>query len=178
MPPDTGTSARKLKIQIEVRDADILAFEGDGIVLPTNSEGLMLESLTARVKDAGGRGIEEEVKRSSPIAVGAAVVTKGGSLPFAYIIHCPVTEQPGMKVAVENIRRATRAGLLAATHVQLEKLAIPGIGFGENGVPHDEAARAVIDEVRGYRGPHPSQVVLIETDPEMLFAFRQQLGEI
>jgi O-acetyl-ADP-ribose deacetylase len=174
---ESSGSSRKSKIHIEVRQADLLTFEGDGIVVPTISEGHMVESIAARVKQASGKTIEEEVLRSAPIAVGAAVVTGGGALPFKHLIHVPVTEEAGMKIGVENIRRATRAGLLAATHVHLESVAIPGFGTGELGVAQDEAARAIIDEIRGYRGTHPVSVCLMDTDPDMVESFQIELGE-
>ena len=112
-----------------------------------------------------------------PLAVGAALVTDGGKMSVDYIIHTPIMEQPGMRVGVENIRRATRAGLLAATHYQLDSLGIPGMGYGENGVPHDEAARAIIDEVRAYKGQGPSQVTLMDRSDDMYEAFITELGE-
>ena len=173
MPSD---SARKLKAQIELIEADFLTFDGDGIFVPTISEGYMVEALAARVKKAAGEIVEQEVVKSAPIAVGAAVATTAGALGIRYVIHVPVIELPGMKIGVENIRRATRAGLLAATHYQMERVAIPGIGYGEMGVPFDEAARAIIDEVKAYRATHPNAVVLMDTNPEMVDAFRQHLG--
>jgi O-acetyl-ADP-ribose deacetylase len=167
-----------MKAQIEIRTADLLDFEGDGIVVPTVSEGFMIEGTAARVKAVAGKTVEDEARKSAPIAVGAAIVTSAGALSVRHIVHVPVTEQAGMKIGVENIRRATRAGLLASTRFQLERIAIPGIGFGEIGVPCDEAARAIIDEVRAYRGAHPALVVLLDTDPEMVAAFSQMLGDI
>jgi O-acetyl-ADP-ribose deacetylase len=175
---DGGSDSGKMHAQIEVRASDLLTFDGDGIIVPTISDGLMVEGVAACVKAAAGKEVEDEVRRSAPIAVGAAVVTSGGALSVRHIVHVPLTEHPGMKVGVENIRRATRAGLLASTHFQLERIAIPGFGNGEIGVPCDEAARAIIDEVRAYRGAHPVYVVLLDQDPEMIAAFSEMLGDI
>jgi O-acetyl-ADP-ribose deacetylase (regulator of RNase III) len=121
--------------------------------------------------------VEEEVIQSAPIAVGAAVVTEAGALDAQFLIHVPTVDAEGDKIGVENIRRATRAGLLAATHYKMERIAIPGFGYGEVGVPYDEAARAIIDEVRAYRGNHPEMIALIDEDEIMLAAFKQELGE-
>jgi len=175
---DSGSDSGKMRVQIEIRTGDLLAFDGDGIVVPTISEGLMVDGVAARVKAAAGQEVEDEVRRSAPIAVGAAVVTSGGALAVRHIVHVPLTEHLGMKIGVENIRRATRAGLLASTRFQLERIAIPGIGSGEIGVPSDEAARAIIDEVRAYRGSYPTHVVLLDEDGEMIAAFSQMLGDI
>lgn len=165
------------RILIELRQGDPLSYEGDALVLPTVSEARMVEPLAARVKAAAGRVVEEEAVRSAPIAVGAAVVTGAGELTSVrQVIHVPLVEQPGMKVGVENVRRATRASLLAANHVQLPRIAIPGFGYGELGVPYDEAARAIIDEIRAFRGSCPQTVALIDTELNMLMALREELG--
>jgi O-acetyl-ADP-ribose deacetylase len=162
-------------MQIEIRQADLITFEGDGIIVPTVSDGLMTEGVASRVKASAGQDVETEAVKFAPVAVGASIGTSAGKLSVKMIIHAPLVEKIGLRVGVENIRRATRAGLLAATHFQLDKVAIPGMGTGENGVPVDEAARAIIDEVRAYRGAKPSVVVLLDTDPEMVEAFSTEL---
>ena len=95
-----------------------------------------------------------------------------------HLIHVPLIEESGMRVGIENIRRATRAGLLGATRLGLDSVAIPGIGYGETGVPHDEAARAIVDEAMAYRGPHPTSVVLVDQDERMVAAFDLQTQEV
>ena len=145
--------------------------------MPAFSDGRMVEGLAARIKRKGGDLVEELATQSAPIAVGAALVTPGGKLGVTHVIHAPIIEQVGLRIGVENIRRATRAGLLAATHFRFEKVAIPGMGYGEGGVPYDEAARAIIDEIRAYKVTPPCEVVLMDTHREMVRAFRTQLGE-
>ncbi|MCC6751191.1 MAG: macro domain-containing protein [Deltaproteobacteria bacterium] len=154
-------------MQIELRNSDVLTFEGDGIIVPTISEGQMVEGVAARIRALVGPSIEEEVTKHAPIAVGAAFVTAAGPLPVKHLIHVPLAEAVGMRIGIENIRRATRAGLLGATKFGLERVAIPGMGYGELGVPHDEAARAMIDEALAYKGTHPSLVVFMDEDPDM-----------
>jgi O-acetyl-ADP-ribose deacetylase (regulator of RNase III) len=78
-----------------------------------------------------------------------------------------------MRIGIENVRRATRASLLAADHYQMEQIGIPGIGYGENGIPYDETARAILDEIRAFRGDNPKSVVLLDTDTTMITSFRQ-----
>lgn len=164
-------------MKIDVVKQDVLEFEGDALVLPTTSSCQMNEGLAARVKAIAGERVEEEVLKSAPVAVGAAVGTRPGRLNVNRIIHVPVIEQNGLKIPIENIRRATRAGLLASTHFQLEKIAIPGFGYGEFGVPHDEAARAILDEIRAYRTTYPSYIALIDMDHDMLEAFVNEIED-
>lgn len=170
-------SSTEITTQIDVQNADLLTFDGDAILVPTISDGMMVEGIAARVKKAAGGDVEADAATHAPIAVGAALVTEGYKLKAPHIIHAPIMEQPGMRVGVENIRRATRAGLLAATYYEMEHIAIPGMGYGENGVPHDEAARAIIDEVRAYKGETPSQVTLMDGGQEMFDSFISELGD-
>jgi len=161
-------------MHVEVRQADLLTFEGDGMLIPTNSAGLMTEGVAARAKTLAGQEIEDQVAAHSPIAVGAATATEAGPMHVRRLIHAPLLEAPGARVGVENIRRATRAALLTATHLELEQIAIPGMGYGETGVSHEEAARAIIDEVVGYKAPFPNAVVLMDEDPAMYAALKAQ----
>ncbi len=170
-------SSTEITIQIDVLKKGLLSFEGDAILLPAVSDGMMMKGLAKRVKKAAGADVEKEAASHAPIAVGAALVTDPGKLKVNYIIHSPIVEQAGMRIGVENIRRATRAGLLAASHYGMNHIAIPGMGYGDNSVPHDEAARAIIDEVRAYKGENPAFVTLMDADLEMYESFITELGE-
>ena len=127
-------------IKIELLNGDVLDHEGDALLIPSNSQGLMVEGLAGRVRHAIGQDVENEVRAHEPIAVGAALITGAhGKLRVRKLVHSPLMETPGERMTIENVRRCTRAALLAAQHGEIEKLIMPGIGYGENGVPHDEA---------------------------------------
>jgi O-acetyl-ADP-ribose deacetylase (regulator of RNase III) len=111
----------------------------------------------------------------APIAVGAAVVTSAGRLYARHVIHAPTMEEPGIRIGVENVRRATRAALIAAAVNGLETIAVPGMGTGDGGVDPDEAARAIVDEIRAHRGARPSVIYLLAVDDYMLTAFEDAL---
>ena len=159
-------------MQLEIRQGDILSFEGDGLVLPTISDGQMCDGLAARAKRIVGEDIERDVCNHTPIAVGAAIVTDAPRMSVRHLIHVPLVEELGMRVGIENVRRATRAGLLAALRHELANVAVPGLGYGEEGVPHDEAARAIIDELNAFKRDFPTTVALIDEDEDMIDAFR------
>jgi O-acetyl-ADP-ribose deacetylase (regulator of RNase III) len=80
-----------------------------------------------------------------------------------------------MKIGVENVRRATRAALLAAARLNYQTIAFPTIGTGVGGVPFDEAARAMVDELRAHRQPQPQTVYLIVPRQELCPAFEEAL---
>jgi O-acetyl-ADP-ribose deacetylase (regulator of RNase III) len=165
-------------IRIDVRSGDILDFEGDAILVPTASDGRMTEGLAARIKQRLGNRVEAEVVAHAPIAVGAALLTSAGEpLKVKHLIHSPVVETTGQRTGVENIRRCTRAGLLCVRHYRLERIGIPGLGQGDLGVPEDEAARAILDEINGFRtSSHPTTITLIDEDPIVIDAFEALLG--
>ena len=165
------------KIQIDIQQADLLTAAEDAVVIPTLSDGRMAEGIARRARRLGGPEVEEGATRCAPIAVGAAVMTTAGELPAKNVIHVPIIEQQGMRMGVENIRRATRAALLAATHYNLARIAVTGMGYEDGTVPLDEVARAIIDEVRAYKSTPPNEVVLMDTNESMLKAFHAELGE-
>ena len=160
---------------IHVAVGDLTQLTVDAIVNPSNSLGIMQGGVSGSIREAGGAAIEEEARASAPIAVGAAVVTGAGHLFCKQVIHVPTMEEPGMKIGVENVRRATRAALLAAARFNHQSIAFPAIGAGGGGVPFDEAARAMVDELRAHKQPQPSTTWLIVSRIEMVPAFEEAL---
>src|SRR3954464_3111609 len=115
-------------MQIHLAKSDITLMAVDAVVNPANSLGIMGGGVSAALSRKGGPAIQKEAMSLAPIAVGAAVVTNAGTLFAKQVIHPPAMEQPGMKIGVENVRRATRAALLAAARNNIDLIAIPGWG--------------------------------------------------
>jgi O-acetyl-ADP-ribose deacetylase (regulator of RNase III) len=160
---------------IHVAMGDLTQLTVDAIVNPANSLGIMGGGLAAAIRGVGGQIIEDEARASAPIAVGAAIVTTAGELFCKSVIHAPTMEEPGMKIGVENVRRATRAAMLAAARLNFMTIAFPALGTGVGGVPLDEATRAMVDELRAHRRPMPQTVYLIATNTETVRAFEEAL---
>lgn len=158
-------------MQIHVAKSDLSDLPVDALVCPANSLGIMANGVAEALKARGGQQVEDEARLAAPIAVGAAVVTTGGGLFAKYVIHAPTMEEPGMKIGVENVRRATRAALIAAARNNFETIGMPGMGTGVGGVPVDEAARAMVDELRAHKAPLPATVYLVGTNEMLLTAF-------
>jgi O-acetyl-ADP-ribose deacetylase (regulator of RNase III) len=161
-------------MQIHVARSDLTDMPVDAVVCPGNSHGSMEGLVPASLKARGGQTIEDEARSSAPIAVGAAVVTGGGELFAKHVIHAPTMEEPGQKIGVENVRRATRAALIAAARHQFETIAMPGMGTGA-GVPIEETARAMVDELRAHKHPKPATIYLVATSDGLLMAFEMAL---
>lgn len=162
-------------MQVHVAKADLTLLPVDAIVNPANSLGIMGGGAASAIKRRGGERIQQEAMDCAPIAIGAAVVTTAGKLFAKAVIHAPTMEEPGLRVVIESVRRATRAALIAASVNDFEMIAMPGIGTGTGGVDRDEAARAMVDELRAHRSPKPQTVYLVDTDDRMLVAFEEAL---
>lgn len=161
-------------MQVHVAQAELANLPVDAIVNPGNSRGIMGGGISAAIRLAGGDDIQAEAMDKAPIAVGAALVTHAGDLPAKHVIHVPTMEEPGEIIGVENIRRAARAALIAANANQFQVIGIPGMG-GIAGVPPEDAARAIVEELRAHRKSFPETIYLVDTDMDMVHAFEEAL---
>lgn len=163
------------RMQVHVAQADITNLPVDAIVNPANSLGIMGGGVAGAIRHHGGDQIQAEAMARAPIAIGAALVTGAGELPARFVIHAPTMEEPGMKIGAENVRRAARAALIAADANKYQVLAIPGMGTGVGGVAMDEAARAIVEELRAHKRPHPETIYLVDMNAAMVVAFEEAL---
>jgi O-acetyl-ADP-ribose deacetylase (regulator of RNase III) len=162
-------------MKIHVARADIAAMPVEAVACPANSRGTMNSGVALALRARGGEAIEQEAVACAPIAVGAAVVTTGGQLAAKHVIHAPTAEEPGGKVTIENIRRATRAALIAAARNNFSTMALSGMGTGVGGLPPEEATRAMVDEIRAVRQSPPATLYLVDLDDTVVAAFEEAL---
>nr|HEX4314972.1 macro domain-containing protein [Kofleriaceae bacterium] len=162
-------------MQVHVAKAELWTLPVDAIVNPANSLGIMGGGISGMLKRQGGEVIQQAAMAASPIAVGAAIVTTAGQLPAKHVIHVPTMEEPGMKIGAENVRRAARAALIAADRNNFKVIAIPGIGTDLGDVPIEEAARAIVEEVRAHRRPCPETIYLVDTNDVMIANLEEAL---
>lgn len=162
-------------MQVHVAKAELWTLPVDAIVNPANSLGIMGGGISGMLKRQGGEVIQQAAMAASPIAVGAAIVTTAGQLPAKHVIHVPTMEEPGMKIGAENVRRAARAALIAADRNQFKVIAIPGIGTDLGDVPIEEAARAIVEEIRAHRRPCPETIYLVDMNELMVANLEEAL---
>lgn len=162
-------------MQIHVTNADITELEVDGIVSPANAQGVMDRGVAAAIRDRGGEEIQEETMARAPVPVGAAIVTPAGSLPAKRVIHTPIMDEPGTKIGAENVRRATRAALIAAHASEIATLALPPLGTDTGSISVEEASRAIVEEIRAHRKAHPAEVYLVSNSAEIVATFEEAL---
>lgn len=162
-------------MQVHIARADIWTLPVDAVVNPANSLGIMGGGIGGAIRNHGGLVIQQAAMQAAPIAVGAALVTTAGQLPAKNVIHVPTMEEPGMKIGAENVRRAARAALIAADRNNFKVIAMPGIGTDLGEVPFDEAARAIVEEIRAHRRPNPETIYLVDQNQEMIDALEEAL---
>jgi len=162
-------------MQVHVARAEIVTLPVDAIVNPANSLGIMGGGLPGMIRRHGGDSIQQAAMAAAPIAIGAAIITAAGQLPCKHVIHVPTMEEPGVKIGAENVRRAARAALIAADINEFKVIAFPGMGTDLGDVPCDEAARAIVEEIRAHRRTFPETIYLVDTSEVMVEAFEEAL---
>ncbi|MCS7308215.1 MAG: ADP-ribose-binding protein [Aquificaceae bacterium] len=162
-------------MRIEVVHGSILEVMTDAIVNPANSLGFMGGGVAGVIKRAGGEQIEREAVSKAPIPVGSAVLTTAGSLKFKGVIHAPTMEKPAMMTTEEKVIKAVRASLKLACDVGFESIAMPGMGTGVGGLAKDTSARAMIEEIRGFKPKSLRLVILVDVDDVMVECWRKLL---
>jgi len=164
-----------MKIQIMVIQGSILDVDAQAIVNAANSSGAMGGGVAGVIRRAAGQEVEKEAILQAPIPVGRAVLTSSGTTSFQGIIHAPTMPKPAMRIPAENVGKATRAALTVADDNGFSSLAIPGMGTGVGGVAPTDAAIRMITEIQSFLPKSLTRVILIDLDPSMVKAWREQL---
>lgn len=164
-------------MEIVAMQGSLLDADADAIVNAANSLGLMGGGVAEIIKKAAGKEVEEEAKKSAPIAVGKAALTSAGNLKFKGIIHAPTMEIPGIRIVTVNIVKATKAALKLADESGFSKIAFPGMGTGIGGVKKDVSAGAMIETIKDFKAQNLKKVLLIDVDSEMVDEWRKALAK-
>ena len=162
-------------MKIEVLLGSLLDVKVDAIVNPANSYGFMGGGVAGVIKRAGGEEIEKEAVKKAPIPVGSALLTTAGKLPFKGIIHAPTMEEPAMETTEEKVRKAVRASLELAENMAFESIAMPGMGTGVGRLPKDVACRAMVEEIKAFKGKNLKRVVLVDIEEQIVEEWKKNL---
>ncbi|HEX7051577.1 MAG TPA: macro domain-containing protein [Longimicrobiales bacterium] len=153
---------------IEIRHADLTRVAAGAVLRSVAADGSAVTPLMRRLELAAGPEVAAQCQRLGELPVGSAVITAGGALPAAYLIHVAVrsVDQP---VTADGVRRALSNGLRRAVEWEIETLAVPPLGLGAGNLDAEEAAGIMIpvlvEHLRTAR--HPREViVVVESDYE------------
>lgn len=172
---------RKLSIQLEgtqleLVEGDITELEVDAIVNAANENLQLGTGVAGAIRDKGGPSIQEECDRIGGTAVGTAVITGGGALKAAHVIHA-VGPKMGEGEEDRKLASAVRASLALADRHGLKSLAMPAISTGNFGFPMDRAARILLTEVYRYLqgGTKIERVVIVLFTDDDFEIFKREL---
>lgn len=177
----TGQAVRrgtKANMEIVVQEADAFTIEADGLAYAGTTAGTMGDAMGDQILELVGPDLLQETLDTAPIAVGAATVNVVSGLNADAVIYAPVMLAPGDRITVENIRRCTRATLVAVCAKHLDTVILPAILPSSDDMSIAEAARAMIDELRGFRSDHDFVVYLVHEDPEVIDALNRVLDSV
>jgi O-acetyl-ADP-ribose deacetylase (regulator of RNase III) len=169
--------------RLRIVQGDITKLDTTAIVNAANTSLLGGGGVDGAIHRAGGPQILAECQqiraRQGGCKVGEAVITSGGRLPAAYVIH---TVGPhwngGQKGEPEKLASCYRNSLQLATAKQLKSVAFPGISTGIYGYPKPEAAAVAVREVQQWLAAHeyPKEVVFVVFDDEAKELYEQEVA--
>ena len=170
--------------RLQLVQGDITRQPVSAIVNAANSSLLGGGGVDGAIHRVGGPAILEECRairaRQGGCKTGEAVITTGGRLPAAHVIHTvgPVWNG-GHKGEPELLANCYRNSLRLAEEHQLERVAFSSISTGVYGYPKQEAAAIAVREVRQWLATHewPRSVLLVVFDDENRQAYERELAD-
>lgn len=147
---------------IRVVKAELESVEAEAILRPVDSS---LEAVTpaGRALEAGvGSGVMERLRRMGETPPGGALVTPGGDLPAAFLVHVVVRsrEEP---LSEPVARRALVNGLRQASEWTMASLALAPLGMGPGGFDAETSARLMVPVLQDHLGSaeYPREIVIV-----------------
>lgn len=180
MPRSADLAARIRLVQGDITRQPVAA-----IVNAANSSLLGGGGVDGAIHRAGGPQILEECRRirarQGGCKAGEAVITSGGRLPAAHVIHTvgPVWNG-GHRGEPELLASCYRNSLRLAAENQLNSVAFPGISTGIYGYPKKEATAIAVREARAFLADNavPATVTFVVFDDESRRIYEQELAKV
>lgn len=166
-------------VLFQVVQGDITTVETDAVVNAANNHFWMGGGVAGAMKRAGGGNIESEAMSQGPQQVGESVVTDGGALPAAYVIHAAVMGQD-LQTSAVAIGDATRSSLERAVELGIASIAFPAFGTGVGGFPPLDSAqamvRAALSFIEGAQTPKLKRILFVLFSAELRDVFWHALS--
>ncbi|TXT53318.1 MAG: hypothetical protein BAJALOKI2v1_1050009 [Promethearchaeota archaeon] len=134
---------------IKLKKGDITEMSTDAIVNAANAQLVMGGGVAGAIRNKGGREIQKECDKKSPISVGEAVITTGGNLKARFVIHA-VGPRMGEGDEEEKLKNATISSLKVMDENNLETISFPAISTGIFGYPIEKCAQIMISSSMEY----------------------------
>lgn len=134
---------------LELVQGDITEMETDAIVNAANSALKLGGGVASAIARKGGPRIQEQCDRIGGTFVGGAVITTGGNLKAAHVIHA-VGPRMGEGDEDKKLRNATLNSLKLADEHHLKSIAFPAISTGIFGFPMDRCVKIMLGTAIAY----------------------------
>jgi len=115
----------------------------DGLLRPVRSDLAPVSNASRDVVLDAGEELQERLSRMGILPVGGAVLTPGGRLAAAFLIHAVVMSEDEPQSAL-SVQRALRNGLRRATDWGHGSLALPPFGMAAGTADPEDSARVVV----------------------------------
>jgi len=164
---------------LELVQGDITEMETDAIVNAANSALKLGGGVASAIARKGGPRIQEECDRIGGTFVGGAVITTGGNLKAAHVIHA-VGPRMGEGDEDKKLRNATLNSLKLADKHHLKSIAFPAISTGIFGFPMDRCVKIMLGTAIAYLNGDTGleRVVFCLYDTEAYRIFNQELENL
>ncbi len=134
---------------IILAECDITDLAVDAIVNAANAQLVLGGGVAGAIRMKGGPAIQAQCHEIAPISVGQAVITTGGKLKAAHVIHA-VGPRMGEGDEEEKLNSATVNSLKVADNNNLSTIAFPAISTGIFGFPLDKCAKIMLAATSEY----------------------------
>jgi len=154
--------------ELKLEKGDLTKYAVDAIVNAANPSLMGGGGVDGAIHRAGGRAILREcrqiIAKIGRLPPGKAVITTGGNLPAANVIHTvgPIW-RGNPEPAARILACAYRESLVLADKMAIKTIAFPSISTGAYGYPLEGAARVALTTIKMYLEgeTHLQQVVLV-----------------
>jgi len=114
------------------------------LLRPIRADMVPVSAASRDLDLAAGERMRDRLEHMGLIPVGGAVVTPGGDLSAAFVIHV-VVSAPDEPETSANVQKALRNGLRRAADLGLASLALPPLGMGVGSLEAEESARVMLE---------------------------------
>lgn len=150
-------------MEVTIVEGDLLDQPTEAIVNTWNRNILpwwllLPQGVSGAIKRRAGLQPFREVARYGPLALGRAVHTSAGRLPYRAILHVAGISLL-WRASPRSIEDSVRNAVALAEHLGLKSVAFPLIGSGSGGFDPQEAERIMLDTFA--RLESPVEVLLV-----------------
>lgn len=156
---------------IEVKNCNILSLKVDAVVSPANSFGFMDGGIDLLYTHFFGIELQNNLQKiiqeqfNGELLVGQAVGILTNNEQIPYCISAPTMRTPQRLFSFEPVYLSTKAAVKCALDLNLESIAISGMGTGTGGLDLQKAAETMILAIKDTLNPPKFPKSLSEVKP-------------